>query len=165
MDVASAAVAPAGCSAIAGDKPDCVTSTGSVMYVVGSTLTGAPEVGISQSWTVLEVTVVAAIRSDVCARIIPVVENPSSAANPAAAALEHTPAFSVPPARVHAASGVSLPVDGSRRRSTGSGTTPRPGSTSTTVEVTGATVKAVSAASSSCGKTWFTVAKTPPGVL
>ena len=99
----------------------------------------------------------AVIRSEVCARIIPVVEKPSSAANPAAAALEHAPcALSVPPARVHAASGVSFPVDGSRRRSIGSGTIPRPGSTSTTVAVTGATVKAVSAASSSCGKTWFT---------
>src|SRR5438445_13386219 len=52
----------------------------------------------------------------------------------------------------------------SRSRSIGSGTTARPGSTSTTFEVTGATVNAVSAASSSCGNTWFTAVKTPPSV-
>src|SRR3989442_810864 len=114
------------------------------MYVLAFTWTGDPLGGISQSCTVLVVTVLAAIRSDVCARIIPVVENRSSAANPATAALglplesRQVPcAFRVPPARVHAASDVSLPLNGSRNRSIGSGTIPRPGSTSTTVEATG----------------------------
>src|SRR2546426_5429282 len=120
-DVASPAVAPAGCSAMAGENPDCVTSTGSVMYVLGLTCTGAPDAGISQICTVLGVTVLAVIRSDVCARIIPVVENPSSAANPAAAAFglpfesrQVACAFSGSPAGVHAAAAPSVPVAGSR---------------------------------------------------
>src|SRR2546428_3276418 len=146
-----------------------VTSQGSLMYVFRSTLTGDPDAGTSHSCTVLGVTVRAAIRSDVCARIIPVVEKPSSAAKPMTAAstlpfesLQTPCASSVPCANVHAASGVSLPqaaheVDtglGSRSRSMGSGTMLRAGSTTTTVE-TGAMAKVVIAASSWCGKTWL----------
>ena len=111
---------------VAAGSHDEVTSQGSVMYVFRSTFTGDPDAGTSHSCTVLGVTVRAAIRSDVCARIMPVVENPSSAANPAAAALEHVPcAFSVPPARVHAASGVSLPLVGSRSNADPGGTSNR----------------------------------------
>src|SRR2546430_6067779 len=84
---------------------DEVTSQGSLMYVFRSTFTGDPDAGTSHNCTVLGVTVRAAIRSEVCARIIPVVENPSSAANPAAAASTlpfeslHTPCASSVPDR------------------------------------------------------------------
>src|SRR2546428_6619532 len=115
-DVASAAVAPAGCSAMAGENPDCVTSTGSVMYVLGLTCTGAPDAGISQICTVLGVTVLAVVRSALRARIIPVVENPSTAANPAAAAFglpfesrQGACAFSGPRGEVTGANRVRLP--------------------------------------------------------
>src|SRR4051794_5209794 len=88
-----------------GEKPDCVTSPGSVMYVVASTLTGSPVGGISQSCTELGVTVLAWIRSAaerepvgpaIGARMAPVVEKPSRVRKPAAAA------FGCPCASVHA---------------------------------------------------------------
>src|SRR3954453_22958515 len=84
------------------------TSPGSVMYVPGSS--GAAGLLKSKILTVVGVIVVAFTRAYVCARIGPVVENPSSAATPAAAALEQTPcALSVPAANVQAATGVSFP--------------------------------------------------------
>ncbi len=96
----------------------------------------------------------------------PVVAKPSSVANPAAAAFRllpresrQTPAgSSLPPANVQAASGVSLPPTGSRSRSMGSGTSPRPASSCTCVAI-GAMLKVVMTASSCCGKTWFTPRK------
>ena len=129
-----------------GERPDCVTSAGSVMYVVGGTSAGWAGSVKSNSLTVVLFTVLATTRSEVGARMKPVVEKPSSVAKPEAAALtlplesRQTPCASrVPWARVQAASGVSFPhaaqvADagrGSRSRSMGSGTSPRPGSSCT----------------------------------
>src|SRR5205814_5616090 len=182
-ELGSPAVAPAGCSAITGERPDCVTSTGSVMYVDGLTRHGGAvhEGGFawvrSNIFTVVLLMVLATTRSEVGERMKPVVEKPSSAANPPAAAstlpLEsrHTPCTSsLPCAKVQAASGVSFPhaaqeADagrGSRSRSMGSGTMPRPASSCTCVPAMGAIANVVITAASWCGKTRSTAANAPP---
>jgi len=152
--------------------------------VLEATFTGAAGLVRSQSCTVAGVMLAAATRSEVGASMAPVVEKPSRAENPPAAALtlpsllRHTPpASSVPCARVQAARGVSLPQAaqvaeagrGSRSRSMGKGTRPRPGSSSTCVSngeggrpgsvPYPAMAKVVIAASSCWGKTLFTEGK------
>src|SRR5438105_760446 len=100
----------------------------------------------------VSVTVATLIRSEVGARIAPVVENPSSARKPAAAGFGQVPsAASAVLVNAHAAVGVSLPVAGLRKRSIGSGARPRPGSMLTLV-TWGAIWKVVVIAVCSCGK-------------
>src|SRR4051812_26250668 len=92
------------------EAPDTVTSSGSVMYVVGSSRAGLAGFDRSNIFTVVGLIELASTMSEVCARMGPVVEKPSSAANPPAAALEQLPcASSVPCAKVQAATAVSFP--------------------------------------------------------
>src|ERR1700730_2206771 len=157
-----------------GEKPCWVTSTGSVRYVLGSTFAGPAELERSQSWTELEVTVLVSTRADggapageseTDARIIPVVEKPSSVWNAGAVALglpfesmqAPVVALYVPCESAHAPWAEIWP-GASRSRSNGSGTNPRFGSTCTCV-FKGAMAKVVIAASSSWGKTWLIAGK------
>src|SRR3954447_14440521 len=87
-----------------------------MMSVFGSTRTGVAGLERSNTFTVVLLMVLATTRSEVGERMKPVVEKPSSAAKPPAAALtfpfesRQTPcASSLPCAKVQAASGVSLP--------------------------------------------------------
>ena len=105
--------------------PCAVNSHGSRISapVGGSEVTCTGFLGSLRSYSLAEllVTVVPSMRSDVGARIAPVVENPSRARNPAAAGLVHAPVLSsFELSSAQAAVCVSLWLVGSRSRSNGS---------------------------------------------
>jgi hypothetical protein len=120
----------------------------------------------SNSISDVEVTVGSFTKSEVGARIAPVVENPSSVRNPPAAAFAAASRQLLPsaatdePASVHAASCDRWPVSGSRSRSNGSGALPRAGSISTLVNFA-PIANVVAIASSSCGKLASATGNTP----